>query len=87
MYFGLSFYASDKYRWDRSCADPESFDRGGPLLTMFFLAVEGGEDPNTTISGPSSVRQRNAIQMAFRWRADDGPVLNASLVALCFFLI
>ena len=23
--------------------------------------------------GPSSVRQRNAIQMAFRWQADDGP--------------
>ena len=24
---------------------------------------------------PSSVRQRNAIKMAFRWRADDGPLL------------
>ena len=23
--------------------------------------------------GPSSARQRNAIYMAFRWRADDGP--------------
>ena len=23
--------------------------------------------------GPSSVRQRNAISVAFRWRADDGP--------------
>ena len=23
--------------------------------------------------GPSSVRQRNAMEMAFRWRADDGP--------------
>ena len=23
--------------------------------------------------GPPSARQRNAIQMAFRWRADDGP--------------
>ena len=23
--------------------------------------------------------------MAFRWRADDGPTLNAGLVALCFF--
>ena len=33
--------------------------------------------------GPSSARQRNAIEMAFRWRADDGPTLNASLVALC----
>ena len=25
--------------------------------------------------GPSSARQRNAIKMAFRWRADDGPPL------------
>ena len=23
--------------------------------------------------------------MAFRWRSDDGPTLNAGLVALCFF--
>ena len=38
-------------------------------------------DPNTTISGPSSARQRNAILMAFRWRADDGLTLNAGSVA------
>ena len=83
MYFGLSFDTSDKSRRDRSCADPESFDREGPLLTIFlFLVVEGREDPNTTISAPSSVRQRNANQMAFRWRADDSPILNAGLVAL-----
>ena len=25
---------------------------------------------------------KKAIQMAFRWRADDGPTLNAGLVAL-----
>ena len=25
--------------------------------------------------GPPSSRQRNAILMAFRWRADDGPLL------------
>ena len=30
----------------------------------------------------SSVRQRNAIEMAFRWRADNGQSLNAGLVAL-----
>ena len=30
-----------------------------------FLADEGREYPNTTISGPSSARQRNAILMAF----------------------
>ena len=37
------------------------------------------------ISWPSSTRQRNAIKIAFRWRADDGPTLNADLVALWFF--
>ena len=33
-------------------------------------------------SGLSSVRLRNTSEMAFRWRADDGPTLNAGLVAL-----
>ena len=37
---------------------------------------------STTISGPSTDRQRNAISMASRWRAEDGPTLNAGLVAL-----
>ena len=32
--------------------------------------------------GPASARQRNAISIAFRWRANDGPTLNAGLVAL-----
>ena len=43
-----------------SCADPERFVRRGPTLTR-FLVDEGGGDPNTTISGPTSARQRNAI--------------------------
>ena len=41
------------------CVDPESYVRGGPTLT--FLVDEGREDQNTTIGGPSSDRQRNAI--------------------------
>ena len=48
----------------------------------FFLVDEGIEDPNITINGPSSARQRNAIQMAFRWWDNDGPTLNAGLVYL-----
>ena len=48
----------------------------------FFLFDEGRKDPNTTISGPSMAGQRNAVQIAFRWQADDGPTLNAGLVAL-----
>ena len=34
--------------------------------------------------GPSCARQQNAIEMAFRWRADNDPSLNAGLVALWF---
>ena len=45
------------------CADPESFVRGGPNLISFFLFLvnEGIDDPNITIDGPASARQRNAI--------------------------
>ena len=46
------------------CADPESFASGGPTLTFFSLVDEGREDPNTTLSGPSLARQRNAIKIA-----------------------
>ena len=60
-----------------ACADPESFVRVGPTLTTFFLFDKGRKDQNTTISGPPT-----AHQTAFRWRADDGPTLNAGLVAL-----
>ena len=53
------------------------FVGGGPTQKTFFFSVEGvRDDSNTTISGPSSAHQRNAIEMAFRWRADDGLTLN-----------
>ena len=60
--------------------DLESFVKGGP--NFFFLVDEGIEDPNTAMSGSSSARQRKAIEMAFCWRADHRPTLNAGLVAL-----
>ena len=50
--------------FNNTCADPESFIRGGPTLTFFFVFVlgdEGREDPNTTEGESSSARQRNAI--------------------------
>ena len=47
------------------------------ILSEWALVDEEREDPNTSISGPSSARQRNAIEMAVRWCADDGPTLNA----------
>ena len=55
-----------------SCGDPESFVREGPNMTTFFYDEER-EDPSTT------------YKRAFRWRADDGPILNAGLVVLRFF--
>ena len=70
-----------------SHAQPESFVRGGSnfdsvYFNFIFLVDEGKKDSNTTISGSSSAHQRSAIWMAFRWRVDDGPSLNADLVAL-----
>ena len=60
----------------------ESFVRA-TLTTFFpFCLVDEGESPNTTKSGPSLARQRKDIEMAFRWRDDYGPTLNAGLVAL-----
>ena len=46
--------------------------------------MRGERIENTTKSGPSSARQRNAIEMAYRWRADDGPTLIAGLVVCDF---
>ena len=43
------------------CADPESFVRGGSNFDNVFLVDEERKDPNTTISGPSSACQQNAI--------------------------
>ena len=71
-----------------TCADRESFVGGGgggwgPTLTTLFFKLNRRERiKNTTKSGPSAARQRIAISMAFRWRADNCPTLNGSLVAL-----
>ena len=69
--------------WDmqgssKFCKRGSSFDN----IFSLFLVYEGREDPNSTISRPSSASQCNAIYMAFRWRAKDEPTLNAGLVAL-----
>ena len=60
------------------------FCQRGSNFDGFFsvLVDEGREDPITTISGPSSACQRNAILMAFHWHADGGPLLNSGSVAL-----
>ena len=70
----------DPYQ-DRSCVDLESFVRGGPTLTtIFFYLVDGMV---RGIEMPLKVdHHRPASETPFRWRADNGPQLNAGLVAL-----
>ena len=38
----------------------------------------------SAIIGPPAKRHFNAIEIGFRWRADDGPTLNPGLVASGF---
>ena len=65
------------------CGSRKFCQRGSKFDNFFFFLVdEGIEDPNAAINGSSSARQGNAIEMAFCLRADDGPTLNAGLVAL-----
>ena len=66
----------------RSCADTESFVRGGPALTFFwffllvFLVDEGRQDPNTTICRPSSAGQQNVN----KWRFAGEPMMTQHLM-------
>ena len=66
------------------------FVRWDPTIAAFFLCLFLNDDerldPDTTISGPSLVRQRNAMrQMAFLLRADAaGPSLNARMTTVIF---
>ena len=53
------------------------------VFFVVFLVYEGRADHKNTNSGPPSTRQRNAISMAFRWRVDGGPTLNASRLFVC----
>ena len=45
---------------------------------------KGSEAPKTTKSGQLSACQQNTIEMAFRWRADNGPLFDADLAACDF---
>ena len=41
---------------------------------VFCLVDEGREDPNSTISGPSSARHRN--ETPFKWRLAGMPMMD-----------
>ena len=58
------------------------FCQWGSNSDNVFLVDEGRDDPNTTISEPSSALQPNAIKMAFHWRIDGGPTTSSGLVAV-----
>ena len=57
-----------------------------PLKNKGFL-INTDQDPRKIYKpataafhvGPSTARQRNAIYMAFRWRADDGPLVHVAV--------
>ena len=68
-------------------ADPENFNRGGPILATFWLVDEGREDPNSTIIWPSSANQQNACVglVALWFYRGSGPVLLRNLIFLWFF--
>ena len=52
------------------------FKRGAKFDDVFFLVDKGIEDTNTAINGPSSARQRNAInETPLKWRFAGGPMV------------
>ena len=70
-------YGSRKHCYRRSYADPG----GGPTLTTFFKLMRekrGSKYHNKRATNDLSAKRH----MAFRWRADGGPTLNAGLVHL-----
>ena len=65
-----------------TCADPESCQRGSNFENVFFSLIRGGRIKIPLLVG----HQWPASETPFKWRftggADDGPTLNAGLVAL-----
>ena len=47
----------------QSCANPESFVRGGPTLRTFFLVDGRREDPNATKNRPSKRYSIDGVSM------------------------
>ena len=67
---------------EHSCADPESFIRGDPTLTLFFFLVDEarwGEE------GSKYHYKRAIIGPPASCHVDDGPTLNAGFGSFVMF--
>ena len=62
--------------FSRTCADPESFVRGGPTLMGFFFSLMTGEDPNTIYHKKRAIGhpQPNS-ETPLKWRFTGGPMM------------
>ena len=81
----MNVVATNHVRIQRGTAGPDPPPPPPPrkiTKSIWFLSNSGPDllknheatEPAFDI-GPSSARQRNAFKMAFRWRADDGPLI------------
>ena len=70
-YWSTQNFISVKYV-TYTCADPESFVRGG-LNLITFLVDDGKEDSNITTNGPSSAWPTSGTP--FKWLLAGGPVM------------
>ena len=65
--FFQGFFTKITFKSFQTCADQESFARGGPTLTFFFLVDEGREDKLAIIAPPA--------KRHFKWRFAGGPMM------------
>ena len=76
------FVISGSRRFCQGVGVEEGSNYDNVFSSFSILVDKGREDANATKSRSSTARQRNAIKMACRWRADDGPIFKAGLVDL-----
>ena len=81
-YSQWSLWLNGRSGWSESLLDMRGsrklFSEGIQLWQLFFKMRGSKYHYKRPIIGP----QRNAISMAFRWRANDDPTLNASFVII-----
>ena len=84
VWVSIVTYASSEGSCATGYLTCEFCQRGSNSTLKTVFKVDKGErgSENHLKRMPLLVRQRNAIEMTFRWRAGGGPSWNASLVAL-----